>query len=244
MNRPWAEYYPANKNAPNRYALFSPVFDRFLLVDNLDPWLLFETGKLLSSKVLTVTYILKADQLTNNNCLYFGTQHKRNEMLYGASSLTSIKQSASMSFLKSNEIVEKGWSTEYEQEDRKQALKNLQEYALFVLQCIHAITIAESYRNLWPDAKYLDAFFADTSPAEFRTQYDTTTAPKGMMNEIKNILYHANALTEATEQIHQAWATYSLNDNANFRDLFYSAAGITQPKLNSTVKDNYTFWAC
>jgi len=244
MNRPWAEYYPANKNTPNRYALFSPVFDRFLLVDNLDPWLLFETGKLLSSKVLTVTYILKADQITNNNCLCFGTQHKRNEMLYGASSLTSIKQSASMSFLKSNEIIEKGWSTEYEQEDRKQALKNLQEYALFVLQCTHAITIAESYRNLWPDAKYLDAFFADTSPAEFRTRYDTTTAPKGMMNKIKNILYHANTLTEATEQIHQAWAVYSLNDNANFRDLFYSAAGIVQPTLISTVKDNYTFWAC
>lgn len=244
MNRPWAEYYPANKNAPNRYALFSPVFDRFLLVDNLDPWLLFETGKLLSSKVLTVTYILKADQLTNDNCLYFGTQHKRNETLYGASSLTSIKQSASMSFLKSNEIIEKGWSSEFEDPARKQALKNLQEYALFVLKCTHAITIAESYRNLWPDAKYLAEFFTDTSPEEFKIQYDPTTAPKGMMNEIKNILYHADTLSDATAQVHQAWATYSLNDNANFRDLFYSASGIEPPKLNSTVKNSYTFWAC
>jgi hypothetical protein len=245
MNRPWAEYYPANKNTPNRYALFSPVFDRFILVDNLTPWTVFKAGQILSSKIINVTYILKADQLTNENCLNFGTLHKRNELMYGASSMSSIKQSASMAFLKNNEILEKGWPEEYVTESRRLVIQNLQEYALFVLQCLHAITIAECYRNLWPEAKYLENFFHGTSPNDFKIKFDPTTAPRGMMYEIENILYHSLTLTEAKEKIDQAWITYSQKDNAGFRNLFYSASGLPQPNFDySIVADNYTFWAC
>jgi len=245
MNRPWAEYYPSNKNSPNRYALFAPPLDRFLIVDNLDPWLLFETGRILSSKIINVAYILKADELTNENCLNYGTEHNRNEANYGASSMSSIKQSASMAFLKQNNIVHKGWSTEYATDDRRQAVLDLQEYALFVLQCVHAITIAESYKNLWPESKYLEEFFPDNAPEEFKTKFDPTTAPRGMMHEIKNILYHSSSLQEARANIDQAWIDYSQTDNANFRSLFYSAAGITAPTVDQNLlKDTITFWAC
>jgi len=245
MNRPWAEYYPANKNTPNRYALFAPPLDRFLIVDNLDPWLLFETGKIISSKIINVSYILKADELTNDNCLNYGTRHKRNEIMYGSSSMSSIKQSASMAFLKENEIVDKGWSKEFDTVDRKKAVLDLQEYALFVLQCIHAITIAESYRNLWPESKYLEDFFPNTSPAEFKIKFDPTEAPRGMMHEIKNILYHSSSITEARSNIDKAWIEYSQTDNASFRGLFYSASGLTPPIVdNNMLKDKITFWAC
>jgi hypothetical protein len=91
--KPWLDaieglhktFYPLSWNKPNSYAIFSPGVDRFIVVDNYDPWMLYETGKVLSSKVSNMVYVL--DQVTpdmnNETCLNFSTLHKKNEKSYG-----------------------------------------------------------------------------------------------------------------------------------------------------------------
>jgi hypothetical protein len=232
MSRPWARFYPASKDAPNLYVLFSPVFDRFLIVDNLDPWIVFEAARILSSKVLTVAYVLEQSELTNFNCLFYGTVHKRGENMYGASSVNSLKQSASMIEFGKNKIVYKGWPSDFVNE-RKQALETLQDYAEFVLQCLHSITIETNYRNVFPDTQYLNDFFKDACPEEFKTQHN-------MIEIVKNILYHSTPKTQALELIHGAWQV----DTSGYREMFYTVSGFDKPAVDYTdVYNNYTLWA-
>lgn len=233
MTRPWARFYPASKDAPNLYVLFSPVFDRFLIADNLDPWIVVETGRILSSKVLTVAYILEQSGLNNFNCLFYGTEHKRGENMYGASSVNSLKQSVSMTEFGQNKILYKGWPQDFNVSDRKKALEELQEYAIFVLECLHAITIATNYRNVFPETEYLDEFFDGSCPDDYKFK-------QNIFKEIKNILYHSQTKEQALASIDSVWPA----DTTGYRELFYNVSGFKKPEVDDTgIHNNYTLWA-
>ena len=227
--------------------MFSPPLDRFLIVDNLDPWIMFETAKLLSSKIILVCYILNENtvtDMTNENCLMFGTVHKKGENTYGSSLMSSVKQPACMTNFNS-EVVDKGWPTEFATGTRKEMILKMQEYALFVLKCLHAITISDSYRNIFPESKYLHDYLSDCSPMELQECFDSTVAPSGMVHVIKNVLYHANSVEEALEEIRIAWQTYSKNDISGFREMFYDCLEMPVPEMGISLKeiaDNVTVW--
>jgi hypothetical protein len=208
------------------------VFDRFLIVDNLDPWIVVETGRILSSKVLTVAYVLEQSELNNFNCLFYSTEHKRGENMYGASSVNSLKQSVSMTEFGKNNVVYKGWPRDFV-DSRKSALESLQEYAEFVLQCLHSITIATNYRNLFPETEYLDEFFEGQCPDEYKLK-------QNLSKEIKNILYHSQNKEEALAAINSVWPV----DTTGYREMFYSISGFKKPIMdNSGIHHNYTLWA-
>jgi hypothetical protein len=233
MIRPWARFYPASKDAANLYVLFSPVFDRFLVVDNLDPWIVVETGRILSSKVLTVAYVLEQSELNNDNCLLHGTEHKRGENMYGASSVNSLKQSVSMTEFGRNNVVHKGWPSDFSDVDRRQALEKLQEYSIFVLECLHAITIATNYRNVFPESDYLNEFFEGQCPEDYKVEHNT-------LKEIKNILYHSQSKEQALVSIDSVWPI----DTSGYREMFYTVSGFKKPKVDLTgIHNNYTLWA-
>jgi hypothetical protein len=66
-----------------------------------------------------------------------------------------------------------------------------------------------------------------------------------MVTVIKNILYHANSVDEALEEIRLAWEKYSKNDISGFREKFYDCLGIPMPKMAVSLKeiaDNVTVW--
>ena len=253
--KPWLDsknnkidkFYPTSANAKNHYVLFSPPLDRFLIVDNLDPWIMFETAKIISSKIIVVCYILNdksVSDMTNENCLLYSTVHKKGENTYGSSLMSSIKQPACMTNFNS-QIVEKGWPTEYVSDVKKEMVVKMQEYALFVLRCVHALTISDAYRNVFPESKYLHDYMSDSSPKELQVCFDSTVAPTGMVNIIKGILYHANSVDEALEEIRLAWEKYSKNDISGFREQFYNCLGIPVPKMAVSLKeiaDNVTVW--
>lgn len=239
-------YYPFRNNL-NCYGIFSPSIDRFLIVDNLDPWIVFETAKIISSKIIVVCYVLNdksIENLTNENCLLFGTTHKKGENTYGASLMTSVKQPACMTNLNS-EIIEKGWPFEFAEESRRDVVLKIQNYALFVLKCVYAITIADSYRNMFPESKYLHDYLENYSPKEMQIHHDSTTAPNGMVHIIKSILYNSDNANEALEEIRLAWEKYSKNDISGFREKFYQCLEIPVPEIGVNHKDlakNVTLW--
>jgi hypothetical protein len=182
--------------------------------------------------------------MTNENCLLYGTVHKKGENTYGSSLMSSIKQPACMTNFNS-QIVEQGWPTEYVADEKKEIVLKMQEYALFVLRCVHALTIADSYRNIFPESKYLHDYMSNSSPKELQVYFDSTIAPEGIVNVIKSILYHANSVEEALEEIRLAWEKYSKNDLSGFREMFYDCLGIPVPEMAVSLKeiaDNVTIW--
>lgn len=225
-------FYPLSWHKKNSYAIFSPGIDRFIIVDNYDPWILYETGKVLSSKVSAMVYILDkvTPDMTNETCINFTTMHKKNESGYGSPMIMSHRQSASLSKIPKDMIIDAGWPEDFAAGSRKQILIRLQEYALFSLRVIYAVTLSVNFRNFFPEKEYLDTFFHDQYPQDFKIYYDNSSADFGIINLIKTILYESNSTESALESIQTAWLTYSKNDPSDTRQLFYQILGIAQPK--------------
>jgi len=239
-DKPWLDaidgfhktFYPPSWNKKNSYTIFSPGIDRFLVVDNYDPWVLYETGKVLSSKVSNMVYVLDqiTPDMTNETCLNFSTLHKKNEKGYGSPVIMAHRQSSSLSKIPKNMVVEVGWPIDFIQGERKVALIKLQEYVLFSLRVIYAVTLAVNFRNFFPEKEYLDVFFHNQFPKDFKIHYDTTTAEQGIISLIKTILYDAESVETALILIADAWLTHSKDDPSGTRQLFYYILGIHQPK--------------
>jgi hypothetical protein len=225
-------FYPPSWNKKNSYAIFSPGIDRFLIVDNYDLWILYEAGKVLSSKVSTMVYILDKitpDDMNNETCINFTTKHKKSEKGYGGPMIMSHRQSASLSKIPKDMIIDAGWPEDFADGARKEILIKLQEYALFSLRTIYAITLSVNFRNFFPEKEYLDVFFHNQYPQDLKIYYDNSSADCGIINLIKTILYESDSTEAALESIHNAWLTYSNNDPSDTRQLFYQILGIVQP---------------
>lgn len=243
------KYYPSN-TTPRCYGIFSPSFDRFLTVDDLDIWMMFETSKILSSKISCVTCVLdlkETNQINKDNCLQYGLRHRQREPIYGGSASSNHKQTPTLLRISHDLISNKGYPQELVDDGQKKMLHELKEYAEFVLICLYSIHIADASRNLWPDLKYLEAFNDKNFPEDFKDRFDGTDAPKGMLEEIKKILYYSNSKDQAIEKINQSWKLYSYYDISGMREIFYNLSGISTPNelLQKDQKDifnSYTIW--
>jgi len=223
--------YPLSWGKKSSYALFSPGIDRFILVDDYDPWVMLETSQVLSSKISNIVYVL--DQETkyfdNRDCLLHTTKHKVEEKIYGGPTVMSHRQSSFMMKIRPNSIIEAGWPIDFNKSDRIEALLKLKEYSMFCLRMIHSLNIAFNFKNPFPEKHYLENFFKDEYPKDFIVRADNTTCTEGMVSLIKNILYSSNSIEDALDQIDQAWRTHSQNDILGFRQSFYFVAGLKQP---------------
>lgn len=225
-------FYPLSWNKPNSYAIFSPGIDRFILVDNYDPWMVYETGKILSSKISNMVYILDqvTPNMTNENCLNFTTKNKKQEKGYGSPVIMAHRQSASLSKIPKDIVINAGWSYDFKEGPRREILLKLQEYSLFCLRVVYAVTLSINFRNFFPEKEYLDIFFNNEFPKDFKIYYDNSSAETGMINLIKTILYESASVEEALQLIHNAWREHSKNDPSDTRNLFYQIMGIEQPE--------------
>jgi hypothetical protein len=214
-----SSFYPNLENKKNYYGLFCPPIDRFVLVDNTDPLMLFEVAKILSSKVNTVVYLLNNNNVvdfTKDDCIEYSLENKKGEYYTGSSYAGSVKQTASM-IVTNAPIVKLG-----KPESKLELIDSLQIYSRFVLKCVQSIILANSLRNIFSEAEYLETFFNKEFPDSFIENNDTTVSKKGMLNEIKSILYFSNNAEEAMEKINKAWVENSYKDISGFREAFYN----------------------
>jgi len=235
--------YPLSWGKQNSYVLFSPGIDRFFLVDSFDPWIMLETSRILSSKISNIVYILDKETpfFDNSDCLYYTTKHKMNEKGYGGPTVMSHRQSSFMMKIQSDMVIKTDWPIDFIDEDRKQALLRLQDYAQFTLRIVHSITAAVGLRNSFPEKHYIDNYFKDYCPSDLVARSDTTSAPDGMEYLIKNILYDSETVQEALEKIHESWRKYSWEDVLGIRQTFYTYSGIEQPEDLKNLGDPGNF---
>jgi hypothetical protein len=179
-----------------------------------------------------MVYILDkvTPDMTNATCINFTTKHKKSEKGYGGPMIMSHRQSASLSKIPRDMIIEAGWPIDFIKEDRKEIILKLQEYALFSLRVIYAVTLSVNFRNFFPEKEYLDTFFHSQYPKDLKIYNDNSSAEPGMINVIKTILYESDSVESALAEIHTAWLKYSSNDPSDTRQLFYQILGIPQPK--------------
>jgi hypothetical protein len=83
--------------------------------------------------------------------------------------------------------------------------------------------------NFFPEKEYLDDFFHNQYPENFKSRYDVTAAEQGIIAVIKTILYESNSIEEALASISKAWLTYAKDDPSGIRQSFYRILGIEQP---------------
>jgi hypothetical protein len=134
-----------------------------------------------------------------------------------------------MSKIPKDIVIERGWPIDFVSDDRKQTLLKLQDYALFSLRVIYAITLSVNFRNFFPEKEYLDVFFHNQYPEDFKIRHDITKAEQGITAVIKTILYESNSIDEALTSIAEAWLKYAKDDPSGIRQSFYKILGIEQP---------------
>lgn len=246
-DRPWthvnqgahANYYSLGYGRTNGNVIFAPGIDRFILADNYDIWTVFETAKLLSSKIPLQVYILGADsgpsvperwgprhQFNSKTCIEYTFADKSNLKVMGSSIITA-RQTPLMTPIKAaNAVVHEGFPIDYDNESGRAMIERLQDYARFTLRALYAIKFADACNNVKPMAEMFDYFDPQLGKV-ISSSPDHTYSEYGMLRTVKTILYHANTVEEALDNI--ALAMRDAPDQPLFRNKFYEILGIPVP---------------
>jgi hypothetical protein len=241
-DRPWAqvnaglhkEYY--SQGRVNGNVIFSPGIDRFILVDTYDIWTVFETAKLLTSKIPTQVYVLgkntgPSDPFTNATCINYTFADKSNMKVMGSSIITARQTPLITKINAANAIVDEGYPMDYDHAEGRALINKLQDYSRFCLRALYAAKFADACNNVKPATEFFDYFNPELGRV-IRNSPDHTYSEYGMLRTIKAILYHADTVDIALSQIEQAMQ--DAPDQPLFRNKFYEILGIDVP---DSVKD-------
>ena len=208
-------------------AIYAPGVDRFIVLDNFDPWLTLTTARILSSKLPTMVLLLgsKIKHFDNTECLEWSVLNKKNLSINGS---TVGRQFPGFVPLLEEDSVEKlGWPSDYSNLERKKILIDLQEYALFTLRTVYAVTIADAMRNDLPLYEILETVGLEHTLENLDLPYDYSKSNIGIKKNILKILYLSESIDEALKEIENLWISFG-NDLTNYKDTFYYILGLEQ----------------
>lgn len=225
FNNRYDYFYKDSYNERRTYGIYSPVIDRFLLVSDLDLWAVFETAELLSSKIATIVYVLPyhGGEISQINCLNYSIENKNSQKI-GNSSISNARQIPILRFLYDDELlIESGIPEDYKNEN--QSLRDLQEYAQYLLESITAVNLADIYYNQASTERF-EKFFNER---ELSFRKDRSKSQNGVFAEIKKILYFSNSKIEAENNIIEMWKTHS-EDQPHLAIGYYKILGKELPE--------------
>lgn len=197
MKKTLSSYY-TEMNSKTYYGLYAPAISRFILIDRYNLFCLFKTAQVLSSKINTVILIFPGEenhpQMNNENCLGFTLNHSK---FQSEISGNNLKQSPTVSFLNNNiKIIKTSFPIDFEKNERREKLTELQTYAQFVNLCIHSIMLT----SLINQQAHIEA-----EQEDYETFYFNKNQKPGLVTEIMNILLFADNIQEAKEKLKQFW---------------------------------------
>lgn len=229
-------YKDINGN-PRKCGIFAPGLDRFILIDDIDHWMVLETAEILSSKIPTMVYILPAldIDINNSNCLNYTLYNKTEERI-GARLISVGRQNPALRILGNlGKLAFDGPPEDYKSEERQEILARLQQYAQYVLKQVHAINIAEVMFNPCDNKNFLDKYVVQYP--DFKTMVDRSTTPTGVFNELRHVLYLSNTIEEAEQQIIDLWLR-------NYHEQEYMLAGfykLLEQEVPDQLKNHTNF---
>lgn len=214
MPEHFKHYYPSTDSKIG-YALYVPGLDIFLIIDYNNLYVMDQLAKVLSSKILTAIIILsynkKIPNINNQNCHLFSLLHTKH--FYGELSVADYKYSPIVTTLRDTKIVKK--NNDFS-EGEINAIKKIQEYAIFCIQCLHAINLSQLLNQqilIEQEQRVYSKIF-------LKKEYKNPQLNPS--EEIMHILYHAQTEKEAKEQIKLFWEKHLKNaDNKTYwQDVF------------------------
>lgn len=215
MTNVFDNFYTDQNGAKRKIGIFAPGIDRFILIDSNDIWITLQTAEILSSKLPTMVYILSKDseEITNTNCHEYTILNKTQQKV-GSSNIVSGRQNPCLRFLYGQEgLIHSGIPEDYKEEPNKGMLENLKQYASYVHKRSYALSFADSFYNFANTAHFINKNISDSWIENISIKYDLSKHSKGILFEVKNILYTANDLLEAEEQITDLWLSADNNQN-------------------------------
>jgi hypothetical protein len=109
-----------------------------------------------------------------------------------------------------------------------------------VLRNLHAITIADSIKNITPFEDMIKTYLPDHVP-DVKLPQDQSLAPSSIKNQIKSILYQSQSVKEALERIENVWFEYGYN-LPEYRNMYYYYMGLEIPtRLQEQKIDTNSF---
>ena len=213
------KHFYVNSQGDNRkHGIFAPGLDRFILIDDMDFWMTFETAEILSSKLPTVAYMMppSAKHITSDNCINYTIQDKRLQRV-GPSPLVGGRQHPLLKFLYDrDEIIEVGIPEDYK--NNTSILTKLTEYANFVKQQVYVINITDAFYNFENTNRFAERYLDDSWTEKVSSRMDRSQLKKGIFFELRKILYLSNSVEEAEEKIVEFWKN-------NYTDQVYLMEG-------------------
>lgn len=244
--KPWTQvnqgahsnYYSLGYGKVNGNVIFSPGIDRFILADNFDVWTVFETAKLLSSKIPTQVYVLGKltgpdGQFNSGNCINYTFADKSNLKIMGSSVITARQTPLITKITLQDALTHEGFPRDYDNPEGREMIAKLQDYSRFVLRALYAIKFADACNNVKPATEMMDYFDPELGRV-IRNNPDHTYSEYGMLRTVKTILYHADSVDTALAQIEQAMQ--DAPDQPLFRNKFYEILGIPVPESVASIK--------
>lgn len=219
-------YYRDPTGIRRRYGIYCPAIDRFIHISDQDLWMTLETAEILSSKIQTMVYVLPpgyikipehTEIISNQNCLNWGIYDKSN-LKVGSGSALGARQTPTIGMLYPDDKLEEHSEFPEDFRDDPSILLKLKEYANYVYKRVTCITLAVHTYNPYFSKKFVDKYINEDWAKHTESKYDPSTSkglekdkidpdtpPVGIELEFKRILYHADSVHEAEEQILDFW---------------------------------------
>lgn len=204
-----------------RYAIYSMVFDRFILLDTYDPWITFTTSKILSSKLSTTTLCLRKwiPVFNNDDCplLFTISDEEKEKVLRN----TNKMQTPVMMQIAMNEgsIVYAGSPKDYTTLEQKQMLADIYHYARFCHRVIYAAKFADGRMNS-DDHTFYAQVMGQSTQEKMAVKGDQSQISDGILWTVYRILYLSSSISEALEKLDQMWID-TKGENFGFKKMFY-----------------------
>jgi hypothetical protein len=223
------DFYRDRNVEPRFSGIYAQGIDRWLLVDGYDPWMTFETAKILSSKLPVLTFLLPNNigSMTNQNCMNYYIFNKLHiNTGRQTPTFTRIWDPAQINYL--------GVPEDFKNEQGLAMLEKLQAFANFVHVVVYAASWMDASSNVDNTQDIAERFLPDGWSDTMFSNVDRSQTKNGMATEIKKILYNSNTIEEADSAIYNLWLTQSA-DIPWQRNAYYKILGRDVPQALSNL---------
>jgi hypothetical protein len=213
-----------------RFGIYSVGFDRFLLVDDKDVWVMLEAAEILSSKISTVVYIIPNDatELTSLNCTEFSLLDKRSQKTATTPLLFSAL-TPSLRTLLENSLIRTDNNVPNE----------IIEYLEFVYLHCFALNFTEAIAKYDENAKFSKKYLDNTWTKALSINDTRDNLEGGLYFQIRKILYLSTSVAEAEEKINSIWLNHS-GEQRWVRDIYFKIINKEQPEFFKNIKNDPT----
>ncbi len=231
-------FYKDSQGNRRHYGIFCPGIDRFVLISDLDLWLVSDTAAILSSKIPTLVYVLPTDLngITQENCIDYTIFNKTNQRV-ALSSILVARQNPLVKFLyDEDKIVSAGMPEDYK--SNQAPIKNIKEYAEGVFDRLAAINLTEAFYNPFNTKGFVETCVPAEWIKNFTPEADKSRLDTGIFLALKNVLYLSDSIKDADKQIVEVWKNFYY-DVGYLIEGYYKILGLPLPdELKDKVGDN------